>query len=160
MRTPAQWKADAPAPLTRTERTSWSKARHAALLAGHIAALNAHLSADGDTACEVLAADGRLPLLLSGQIAVELFDKPETPFIAAQWRHALRGFHGDAKRLLQRLLKLRTTPDASLRDAVIRLDADLSVLESDITSAEAEMNALVFSLYALTPNEQAQILKG
>ncbi|MEI7903747.1 MAG: Eco57I restriction-modification methylase domain-containing protein, partial [bacterium] len=29
VRTPAQWKADAPAPLTRAERTAWAKARHA-----------------------------------------------------------------------------------------------------------------------------------
>lgn len=160
LRTAADWKSQAPATLRGAERTAWAKAHHAALLAGHGAVFDLALGTNGTSACEVSAVAGRLTLRINGQTVVELFDKPETPWIAAQWRHALRGFHGDGKRLLARLLKLRLTAEAALRDAVVRLDADLAALESDTAAAEAEMNALVFALYALTPSEQAQVVKG
>lgn len=86
-------------------------------------------------------------------VAVELFDRPGTPFIAAQWRHVLRNFHGDAKRLLALLLKLRSTPDATLAAAVTRLVSDRQSLAVEIASTEKEMNERVFGLYGLTSED-------
>ena len=96
----------------------------------------------------------------NSRAAVELFDKPDAPFIAAQWRHALRSFHGDAKRLLALLLKLRTTPDAALAAAVTRLVSERQTLAAELAATEGEMNALVLGLYGLTVTQQTRILGG
>ncbi len=160
VRTPAQWKADAPANLTRAARTAWAKEQCASVLAGHLDVIDAALSVETPPFCEVEDAAGRLTLRVNGRVAVELFDKPDAPFIAAQWRHALRSFRGNAKRLLALLLKLRSTPDAALASAVIRLVSDRQVLAGEIAAAEGEMNELVFGLYDLADNDRQQIQRG
>jgi len=160
VRTPAQWKADAPANLTRAARTAWAKDRRDAVLAGHLAALDAALAAETPPVCEVAEDAGRLTLRVNGRIAVGLFDKPAAPFIAAQWRHALRSFHGNAKRLLALLLKLRATPDAALASAVIRLVSERQSLAGELLAAEGKMNGVVFGLYGLAAEDREQVLKG
>ncbi|MEI6211599.1 MAG: restriction endonuclease subunit M, partial [bacterium] len=160
VRTPAQWKAVAPASLRGAARTVWAKDRHAAALADRLATLDVALAAATPAVCEVVDGAGRLSLHVNGRVAVDLFDRPDTPFIAAQWRHALRNFRGDARRLLNQLLKLRATPDAALADAVVRLVVERQSLASELVAAEAEMNAIVFGLYGLTDEERSQIQAG
>ena len=161
VRTPAQWKGDAPANLRGAARTAWAKDRRDAVLAGHLTVIDAALAAETPPVCDVAEDAGRLVLRLNGRIAVELFDKPDAPFIAAQWRHALRSFRGNAKRLLALLLKLRSTPDAALASAlasaVIRLVSERQTLAGDLATAEREMNEKVLGLYGLVEEERRQI---
>ncbi|MDD4017312.1 MAG: hypothetical protein PHV28_05140 [Kiritimatiellae bacterium] len=160
VRTPAQWKGYAPANVRGAARTAWAKDRRDAVLAGHLAALDAALAAETPAVCEVAEDAGRLTLRVNSRVAVELFDKPDAPFIAAQWRHALRSFHGNAKRLLALLLKLRATPDAALAAAVTRLVSERQTLAAELAATEGEMNALVLGLYGLTVTQQTRILGG
>ena len=55
--------------------------------------------------------------------------------------------------LLNRLLDLRTTADTALRDRIVALDAEITALETEIYTAEREMNSLVYTLYKLLPDE-------
>jgi len=102
-----------------------------------------------------------LTLRIAGREALRLFDKPDTPFVAAQWRQALRDLNVTeaftGQRLLRRLLDLRTTADTGLRGRIIVLDAEIMAIEAKITSAESEMNALVYRLYGLNAKEISMI---
>ena len=100
---------------------------------------------------------GQLTLDIAGREALRLFDRPDTPFLAAQWRHALRDLNVtvafDAKHLIKRLLNLRTTTDTTLRDRILALDAAITTLDQSIATRETELNAIIYQLYQLTPEE-------
>jgi hypothetical protein len=86
------------------------------------------------------------------------------PFIAAQWRHALRDVNVteafDGKKLLKHLLTLRTTSEAPLRDRILGLDHEITALDATIAAREAELNAITYQLYRLTPEEIAMVEGG
>ena len=95
---------------------------------------------------------------------IELFDKPETALIAAQWRQVVRSTNVTekftAKRLLAKLLALRSADDQSLKSAIIELDAQIQRLDTQIATAEDELNQIIFALYQLTPEEIELVMKG
>jgi hypothetical protein len=105
-----------------------------------------------------------LTLHIGGRQAIQLFDRPDTPFIAVQWRHALRdiniteAFNG--KRLLKLLLNLRRTTDDALRDRILALDAEILALDQIIAERESAINNLIYRLYNLTPAEIAIVEAG
>ncbi len=113
---------------------------------------------------EVAASDGELALRIGEREAVRLYDRPDTPFIAAQWRHALRDQRVteafDARRLQRLLLDLRTTADAPLRDRLLALDAEITALDQTIAAHESALNVLIYRLYGLTPEEIAMVEAG
>jgi hypothetical protein len=88
-----------------------------------------------------------------------LYDRPDTPFLAAQWRHALRDLNVteafDAKKLLKHLLTLRTTTEEPLRQRILALDQEITTLDQTIATKEFALNTLVYQLYHLTPVEIA-----
>lgn len=90
-------------------------------------------------------------------VALRLCDRPDTPFIAAQWRHALRDLNVteafDAKRLLRLLLTLRTTTEPTLRDRIRTLDQEITTLDHTLASKEAELNAIIYKLYRVAQEE-------
>ena len=93
----------------------------------------------------------------SHAVAVIYVAEPEASFVAAQWRQVARSTNVteklSAKRLINRLLELRRTENAALRDQVIAIDGDILALDPEIASAEGEMNQLVYKLYGLTEDE-------
>ena len=95
---------------------------------------------------------------------IELFDKPEPALIAAQWRQVVRSTNVTekftAKRLLAKLLALRSADDQSLKSAIIELDAQIQRLDTQIATAEDELNQIIFALYQLTPEEIELVMKG
>jgi hypothetical protein len=103
-------------------------------------------------------------LHIGGCEALRLYDRPDTPFIAAQWRHALRNLNVteafDAKRLLKLLLTLRTTTEPTLHDRILTLDTEITTLDQTIAEREAELNAIIYRLYHLTPEEIAMVEGG
>ena len=104
-----------------------------------------------------LTEDDELRLMIDGKIAQELFDESDMPFIAAQWRHALRDVNVtesfNSIKLLNLLLKLRKSDHAELKARLIELDTNIRKVDTDIATAEAVMNALVYRLYGLSADE-------
>lgn len=92
-----------------------------------------------------------------GRETLRLYDKPDTPFIAAQWRHALRDLNitesFNSPRLLKHLLPLRITNESTLRDRILTLDQEITALDTTISTKESEINAMIYTLYRLTPGE-------
>jgi hypothetical protein len=66
----------------------------------------------------------------------------------------------NAKKLIGLLLDLRTTSDVGLQQSLIKRDADLIKLESQIVSAEAAINSEIFDLYGLTEEERNLIVQS
>jgi hypothetical protein len=162
----AQWSAEfdafqngpesaAPVGLPARELTAWAKQRHAEALQQRLDTLDALLQPG--TTLAVTNTDDELALHLSGREALRLYDKPDTEFIAAQWRHALRDLNitesFNAPRLLKLLLTLRTTNEETLRNRILALDTEITTLDQTIAAKEAELNAVIYKLYRLTPGE-------
>ncbi len=147
--------AEAPSEIKGRELTAWAKAKFEEKLATRLTTLDDKLVPGSQL--EVVNTHDTITVRIAGVDAMRLFDKPDTPFIAAQWRHALRtvnvteAFNG--QRLLNHLLDLRTTADATLRDRIVALDGEITALAVDIDTAESEMNTLVYTLYKLLPDE-------
>ncbi|MDT8390162.1 MAG: Eco57I restriction-modification methylase domain-containing protein [Lentisphaeria bacterium] len=159
--TPASWKTSplAPAGLSARNLTAWAKQQHAAALQERLDTLDALLKPG--TKLAVTNTDDELILNIGGYEVIHLFDKPDTPFIAAQWRHALRDVNVteafDGKRLIKRLLTLRTTTEQPLRDRILALDAEITGLDHTITEQEASLDTIIYGLYKLEPAEIAMI---
>lgn len=105
-----------------------------------------------------------LRLKIDGVPALALFDEQETPFIAAQWRQALRNLNitesFTAKKLAEVLLKLRKSDHAALKERLIGLDTEITGIEQTIAVAETTMNALVYRLYGLSDKERQLVEAG
>lgn len=162
--TPASWKQSpiAPAGLNARELTAWAKQQHAAALQNHLDHLDVFLQPG--SVLTVGNTDDEITLSIGGRPALRLYDKPETPFAAAQWRHALRDLNVteafDASRLVKLLLSLRTTAEAPLRDRLLALDQEIATLDATIADREAALNAITYQLYDLTQEEIAMVEAG
>ncbi len=68
----------------------------------------------------------------------------------AQWRHTLRDTNVaepyTGKKLLNDLLKLKTTQDHNLKTRILSLDHEITALDQVIAAKEREMNNLVAGL--------------
>lgn len=159
--TPTAWKAraDAPAALSGRELTAWAKTRHEETLQSRLDQLDALLQPGARFEVANTADDIRVTV--GGSEALRVYDKPDTPFVAAQWRHALRDANVteafDGKRLLRLLLDLRATADRALRDRMVALDAEITALDAEIAAAEQGINTVVYRLYQLTRDDIAVI---
>lgn len=93
----------------------------------------------------------------SGLDVRHLYDKPQTEWIAAQWRHDLRDQNVteafDAKKLLKPLLTQRTTTEEPLRQRILHLD-------QTIAHKEFTLNTIIFSLYGLSSPEIDMVKMG
>jgi hypothetical protein len=108
-------------------------------------------------------SDDELRLKIDGMVALELYDEPETPFIAAQWRQALRDVNVTesfrAKKLADLLVKMRKSDHAELKKRLIELDTEITQTDTAIATAEAVLNALVYQLYGLDA-EEIKLVEG
>jgi len=162
--TPASWKQspEAPAGLTGRALTAWAKERHGTALQDRLDELDALLHPGVTLTVE--NTDDELALRINDRQILRLYDRPDTPFIAAQWRHTLRDANVteayDGKRLLKNLLTLRTTSDTPLRDRILALDAEITALDATIATRETALNAIIYRLYNLTSEEIATVEEG
>ena len=162
--TPATWKEspEAPAGLQGRALTAWAKERHAKALQDRLETLDALLQPG--VAITVTNEDDELALHIGGREVLRHYDRLHLPFTAAQWRHALRNVNVteafNATRLLKLLLTLRTTTEDTLRDRILALDSEITTLDQTLGSKESELNALIYQLYHLTPEEIAMVEVG
>lgn len=142
-------------------KPEWLWADAKVSLQKHLDDLDARLHAGATLTVE--SNDHEIRVLLDGSPLLEMFDQPQTPFIAAQWRHRARTTNitekFTAKRFLSLLLNLRNTNDEHLRNAVVSLDAEIVALSARIAQAEAELNHIIYRLYDLSP-EEIQLVEG
>jgi hypothetical protein len=162
--TPASWKnaTSAPAGLSARDLTAWAKQQHQDALQQKLDTLDALLQ-PGAT-ISITNTDDEIMLSISGREALHLFDKPQTEWIAAQWRHALRDQNVteafDSKKLLKQLLTQRTTNEEPLRQRVLQLDQQITALDALIAQKESELNAIIYNLYGLTSEEMLMVDGG
>jgi len=77
---------------------------------------------------------------MPGMAIQPLFDEP---FLRAQW---------DAD--------FRTFTDTPLRTRILALDAEITALDTTIAQQETTLNAIIYRLYRLTPEEIATVEAG
>ncbi|MDD2601194.1 MAG: Eco57I restriction-modification methylase domain-containing protein, partial [Kiritimatiellae bacterium] len=151
-----------PADIKGRALTAWSKEQAALSLQHHLDELDARLNVNAEVLVE--NDEDELRLLINGVAVVELFDKPDTPLIAAQWRQFARTTNitekFDGKKLLAKILSLRSTEDETLKNSIIAIDQELQLLDTHIAAAEEQLNDIIFRLYRLTPTEIALVRGG
>ena len=151
-----------PTGLTARELSAWAKARHAEALQARHDALDALLQPG--VGFEVVGTGDELVLRIGGREALRLYDRPDTPLVAVQWRQALRDRNVteafDATRVQRLLLDLRTTADAPLRDRVLSLDAEITALDATLAARESALNAIIYRLYGPLLPEEIALVEG
>lgn len=162
--TSSTWKgsSEVPAGLTGRALNAWAKQRLADAIADKLEQLDAHL--EPGASLVVTNTEDELALFIQDHEVLRLYDRPDTPFLAAQWRHALRDQRiteaFDGKRLVRLLLDLRRTNESALRDRILTLDQEISDLDTTIAERESELNSIIYALYDLTPEEIAMVEAG
>ena len=142
---------DIPPGLNKTQSKTWSKNRHEEALAEQLDTLDVLLQ-PGST-LHVQNTEDQITLHINDRPALTLYDKPDTPFLAAQWRHTLRNRNVteayDGKKLLKDLLNLKQTQDQGLKSKILHLDQQITDLDQVIEEKEREMNQIVAGLYGV-----------
>ncbi len=143
--------SEQPKGLNKTQAKAWSKAKHEELLSEQLDTLDVLLQPGASLKVE--NTDDQIILHINDRPAITLYDKPDTPFLAAQWRHTLRprnvteAYNG--KKLLNDLLNLKQTQDQGLKSKILHLDQQITDLDQVIENKENEMNAIVAGLYGV-----------
>lgn len=156
------WAKSAPADKSGRTATAWAKDHFHVLVSQRLEHLSAVLVPG--TVLSAQADNGELRVTSHAHVLLRTYeDEATAPFIAAQWRHALRDLRitevFDPSKLLRLLLSLRKTDNSALRDQVVKLDAEIQQLDRDIAAAEAEMNEIVYGLYGLS-EEERKVVEG
>ncbi|MFP4422323.1 MAG: Eco57I restriction-modification methylase domain-containing protein [Desulfococcaceae bacterium] len=163
VKTPAEFKTEAPPELKGKERTAWAKAEREKKLAARLETIDALLRPGA--ALDVHEEYGELKFLADGVPVVKgiFLGDEEAPFIAVQWRQKARRTNVTekftAKKLIGLLLKLRKTENPAIREQLGKIDADIRELDQQIAAAEADMNQLTYRLYGLT-EEEIRLVEG
>jgi hypothetical protein len=103
--------------------------------------------------------NGELRFFVDGAPAVDrvFVNDEEGPFIAAQWKLLAATFSvtptTDGKKLSAALRKLSVSDNLAAVQQIIDLQRRLTVLETEIADAERELNALLYRLYDLSPED-------
>jgi hypothetical protein len=147
----------APQRLDAEARAQWANERHAEALRAHNDALGANIRPGVAMAAEL--ENGELRFFVDGAPAVDrvFVNDEEGPFIAAQWKLLAATFSvtptTDGKKLSAALRKLSVSDNLAAVQQIIDLQRRLTVLETEIADAERELNALLYRLYDLSPED-------
>jgi hypothetical protein len=155
---------DAPRNLAETERKEWAKQQYEQELQAHYDAISARLFPGVDFSAEFI--EGELTFSVDAtKVLDKIFLTPEEgAFVAAQWKVLASTFsvteRTDGKKLCNALRKTVVTENQALVQQIIDLEGQLTELETTIRREEAEMNALIYKLYDLTPEEIRTVEQG
>ena len=148
----------APPDLGQRDRKRWIKDETQRRLAEHYEKIDAVLSPGLPVTVQV--DDDALSLYLAGTELLTRYGLTgaEAVYLAALWRHTLRTTSVtasvDARKLIDRLLTLRTTADATLRQWFVDQDAKLTAAETEIEAVEQALNDCICELYGLDESDR------
>ena len=154
----------APAHLDRTERRAWAKKEREEELNGRLDRLGESLRPG--VSMDARFEEGELRYFIDGVPIIErVFLRPDQGvFVLAQWKLVASSFaitdSTTGKKLADALRKVALTAPDAVREQIIDRELALSAVEAEIDLAEAEMNARVYQLYMLTPEELSLVEAG
>jgi len=155
--------AEAPRSLPRADLKKWADERRQEEEEAALARIDALLSPE--SVLEVTLERGKLALVIDEVEAVRLFVAPEQEdLIAAQWRAFALAFtpkgKNDGKRLVDGLRKVVVEAPAALREQILAIGQQLVDLGAVIADDERQLHELTATLFGLTPEEEAMVLRG
>jgi len=134
---------------------TWAREYQEEALANHLEEIDAKLS-KGVVLSVTESLDGEIVLYIGGVPALAVYTD-EPAFIAAQWRQIARTTNitdsFTARKLVSKLLDLRSSGNQSLKDQVVTKDREIGLMAEQIESAEQELNTLAYRLYGVTDDE-------
>ncbi len=164
VKTKAQLEANAPAGLDTSERRAWAKARYDDSVAAAEEALGERLKPG--VVLDATFEEGELSFLIDGvPVITNIFaDDAAGSFILAQWKVLAASFpvteKTGGKKLSSALRKLAGNDGSAAVQQIMGYQAELEALDVSIQDQEAAMNALVYDLYGLSPDERTLVEKG
>ena len=149
---------EAPADLDARARREWTSKEYFARLNARYEAIRPRLRPGA--VLEASLANGEVAFLVDGAPVIDrVFVTPgEGPFILAQWKLLASTLsfteNATARSFCDALRTLVPPNNPALVAQVVELVATLSSGEADIQQTESSVNALVFDLYDLSPEER------
>ncbi len=146
--------AAAPARLEADQKQKWAAQRYERDLAVRYDAITAPLRPGSSFSAAFV--DGELSFSIDGVPVISriFVSAAEGEFIAAQWKVRAATItvteRTDGRTLANLLRRLAVADNPAVVQQIIALEGELSGLDADIARQEAEMNELVYRLYALT----------
>ena len=160
----AYWKNACQAGMKGAELTNWAKQQWDKAIEMHLNNLRARLFPSASFDAE--STEGRLTLLIDGVpviIAYPDATQRELDFVALQWRYRARSKplteSTTARQLLDRLLTLRRTDNASAYAQLVQMESRVTLIEKAIDAKEREINDLIANLFGLS-QEERQFIEG
>lgn len=154
----------APANLDLAARRAWATTRYNDDLAANEEAVGEQI-APGVT-LDAQFNEGELSFLVNGAPVVSSIfeDKESGAFILAQWKVLASSLSiSDSmtgKNLCGKLRKLAPSDGSPAVNQILAYQAELAALDASILQQEAAMNAAVYALYKLTPEEITLVERG
>jgi hypothetical protein len=157
VRDKAEWARQDPERLTGRKLMKWAQERYERSLAEHLAELDDRILF-GQTMFAT-AADGHIRFFVGSNCVIDMFvSDDDAKIILPQWmekaRDAFVSESVNARRILDRLLNLRTTDNRALIDQLASHTSALLDLERRIVETEQKMDDYVYDMYNLGQDER------
>ena len=150
--------ASAPTQLDPAERHAWAKAQREDALGGYLERMGESLRPGVSMDASFQLGELRFFFIDGAPVIERVFMRQdEGVFVLAQWKLIASSFsvteRTTGKKLADALRKVALTAPDAVREQIIDREHALSAVEAELAAAEAEMNARIYRLYALTPDE-------
>lgn len=153
----------APTSLPASQRKSWTDEQRKGDEETALARIDGLVKLDSQA--DVVADKGKLSFRIDQQeVARTFLSDDELALVEAQWRAVAVEFaptgKDDASRLVNKLRKVVTTADASVREQIIGIGVELARLSDVIRDDERDLHEMTCHLFGLTDEERRLIDQG
>ena len=161
LRSKKDFESDAPANLGVDQKKAWAAQRYQLALEAILDDLGSNLAPGVELDAEF--KDGELKFFIGGKTAIDqiFVANAEGEFIAAQWKVLASTYSvtekTDGKKFASALRKIGESSNSALVAQIIEKQQKLEEIEAEIKNTEVELNAQVYVLYGLKPEEIAII---
>lgn len=162
---PAKVRAEnAPTTLEKAKKREWAISEYHRDIQDRMVAINQRLTPEATL--EAALKDGELSLQIDGVPVIDhvYLEVGEGELVAAQWKAVVSTFTvsgiNPAKKLCNALRKLVITTNEAQIKQIIKLQSEITDLETTISAQECEINAQTYKLYKLTDDEIKLVEKG
>ncbi len=155
------WKAKAIGDLPSREKTKWAKEQRAFRIAERLETIDTRLRPSSQLAASF--KEGELSFSIDGVPIIDaiFINDADAQQILPYWQHLARSTSVTekfkAKTLIGKLLNTPMTDNADLSAQITKLTLEIDKLDQEIVTKESELNAIIYDLYGLTPDEQQLI---